>query len=233
MEKILIIEDEDSIRGFLKINLNRNGFEVLETDNGEEGLNILELQNPVLVILDVMLPGMNGFEVCKKIREKKDKIGIIMLTAKGQDMDKIMGLEYGADDYMVKPFNPMELLLRIKAILRRIGGNKENNIIRNGIFTIDSYGEKVFKGGKEIDLTPKEYSLIKLFIENPNKAFSRDELLDLVWGKDYFADSKIIDVNIRRLRSKIEDSSSKEGYIETIWGLGYRWRGEVCEKYTK
>lgn len=180
-----------------------------------------------------MLPGMNGFEVCKKIREKKDKIGIIMLTAKGQDMDKIMGLEYGADDYMVKPFNPMELLLRIKAILRRIGGNKENNIIRNGIFTIDSYGKKVFKGGKEIDLTPKEYSLIKLFIENPNKAFSRDELLDLVWGKDYFADSKIIDVNIRRLRSKIEDSSSKEGYIETIWGLGYRWRGEVCEKYTK
>ena len=233
MEKILIIEDEDSIRGFLKINLNRNGFEVLETDNGEEGLNILELQNPVLVILDVMLPGMNGFEVCKKIREKKDKRGIIMLTAKGQDMDKIMGLEYGADDYMVKPFNPMELLLRIKAILRRIGGNKENNIIRNGIFTIDSYGKKVFKGGKEIDLTPKEYSLIKLFIENPNKAFSRDELLDLVWGKDYFADSKIIDVNIRRLRSKIEDSSSKEGYIETIWGLGYRWRGEVCEKYTK
>ena len=233
MEKILIIEDEDSIRGFLKINLNRNGFEVLETDNGEEGLNILELQNPVLVILDVMLPGMNGFEVCKKIREKKDKIGIIMLTAKGQDMDKIMGLEYGADDYMVKPFNPMELLLRIKAILRRIGRNKENNIIRNGIFTIDSYGKKVFKGGKEIDLTPKEYSLIKLFIENPNKAFSRDELLDLVWGKDYFADSKIIDVNIRRLRSKIEDSSSKEGYIETIWGLGYRWRGEVCEKYTK
>lgn len=208
MKKILIVEDEDSIRGFLKINLKRNGFEVLETDNGEEGLEILESEDPVLIILDVMLPGIDGFEVCKRAREKKDNIGIIMLTAKGQDMDKIMGLEYGADDYMVKPFNPMELLLRIKAILRRIGGNKENNIIRNGIFTIDSYGKKVFKGGKEIDLTPKEYSLIKLFIENPNKAFSRDELLDLVWGKDYFADSKIIDVNIRRLRSKIEDSSS-------------------------
>ena len=233
MKKILIVEDEDSIRGFLKINLKRNGFEVLETDNGEEGLEILESEDPVLIILDVMLPGIDGFEVCKRAREKKDKIGIIMLTAKGQDMDKIMGLEYGADDYMVKPFNPMELLLRIKAILRRIGGNKENNIIRNGIFTIDSYGKKVFKGGKEIDLTPKEYSLIKLFIENPNKAFSRDELLDLVWGKDYFADSKIIDVNIRRLRSKIEDSSSKEGYIETIWGFGYRWRGEACEEYTK
>ena len=233
MKKILIVEDEDSIRGFLKINLKRNGFEVLETDNGEEGLEILESEDPVLIILDVMLPGIDGFEVCKRAREKKDNIGIIMLTAKGQDMEKIMGLEYGADDYMVKPFNPMELLLRIKAILRRIGGNKENNIIRNGIFTIDSYGKKVFKGGKEIDLTPKEYSLIKLFIENPNKAFSRDELLDLVWGKDYFADSKIIDVNIRRLRSKIEDSSSKEGYIETIWGFGYRWRGEACEEYTK
>ena len=233
MKKILIVEDEDSIRGFLKINLKRNGFEVLETDNGEEGLEILESEDPVLIILDVMLPGIDGFEVCKRAREKKDNIGIILLTAKGQDMDKIMGLEYGADDYMVKPFNPMELLLRIKAILRRIGGNKENNIIRNGIFTIDSYGKKVFKGGKEIDLTPKEYSLIKLFIENPNKAFSRDELLDLVWGKDYFADSKIIDVNIRRLRSKIEDSSSKEGYIETIWGFGYRWRGEACEEYTK
>ena len=233
MKKILIVEDEDSIRGFLKINLKRNGFEVLETYNGEEGLEILESEDPVLIILDVMLPGIDGFEVCKRAREKKDNIGIIMLTAKGQDMDKIMGLEYGADDYMVKPFNPMELLLRIKAILRRIGGNKENNIIRNGIFTIDSYGKKVFKGGKEIDLTPKEYSLIKLFIENPNKAFSRDELLDLVWGKDYFADSKIIDVNIRRLRSKIEDSSSKEGYIETIWGFGYRWRGEACEEYTK
>ena len=233
MKKILIVEDEDSIRGFLKINLKRNGFEVLEADNGEEGLEIFKSEDPVLVILDVMLPGIDGFEVCKRAREKKDNIGIIMLTAKGQDMDKIMGLEYGADDYMVKPFNPMELLLRIKAILRRIGGNKENNIIRNGIFTIDSYGKKVFKGGKEIDLTPKEYSLIKLFIENPNKAFSRDELLDLVWGKDYFADSKIIDVNIRRLRSKIEDSSSKEGYIETIWGFGYRWRGEACEEYTK
>lgn len=233
MKKILIVEDEDSIRGFLKINLKRNGFEVLETDNGEEGLKILELEDPVLIILDVMLPGIDGFEVCKRAREKKDKIGIIMLTAKSQDMDKIMGLEYGADDYMVKPFNPMELLLRIRAILRRIGVNDEKKVLRNGIFIVDTYGKKIFKDEEEIDLTPKEYSLIKLFIENPNRAFSRDELLDLVWGKDYFADSKVIDVNIRRLRRKIEDSVSKEGYIETIWGFGYRWRGEVCEEYTK
>lgn len=233
MKKILIVEDEESIRGFLKINLKRNGFEVLETDNGEEGLEIVEREEPDIVILDVMLPGIDGFEVCKRVREKQESIGIIMLTAKGQEMDKIMGLEYGADDYMVKPFNPMELLLRIKAILRRIGKDDEKKVLKEGIFTVDIYGKKIFKGDEEIDLTPKEYSLIKIFIENPNRAFSRDELLDLAWGKNYFADSKIIDVNIRRLRSKIEDSSSKQGYIETIWGFGYRWRGEECEEYTK
>ena len=233
MKKILIVEDEESIRGFLKINLKRNGFEVLETNNGEEGLEILEREEPAMVILDVMLPGIDGFEVCKRIREKQEDIGIIMLTAKGQEMDKIIGLEYGADDYMVKPFNPMELLLRIKAILRRIGKDDEKKVLKEGIFTVDIYGKKIFKGDEEIDLTPKEYALIKIFIENPNRAFSRDELLDLAWGKNYFADSKIIDVNIRRLRSKIEDSSSKQGYIETIWGFGYRWRGEECEEYTK
>lgn len=233
MKKILIVEDEESIRGFLKINLKRNGFEVLETDNGEEGLEIVEREEPDIVILDVMLPGIDGFEVCKRVREKQESIGIIMLTAKGQEMDKIIGLEYGADDYMVKPFNPMELLLRIKAILRRIGKDDEKKVLKEGIFTVDIYGKKIFKGDEEIDLTPKEYSLIKIFIENPNRAFSRDELLDLAWGKNYFADSKIIDVNIRRLRSKIEDSSSKQGYIETIWGFGYRWRGEECEGYTK
>ena len=233
MKKILIVEDEESIRGFLKINLKRNGFEVLETDNGEEGLEIVEREEPDILILDVMLPGIDGFEVCKRVREKQESIGIIMLTAKGQEMDKIIGLEYGADDYMVKPFNPMELLLRIKAILRRIGKDDEKKVLKEGIFTVDIYGKKIFKGDEEIDLTPKEYSLIKIFIENPNRAFSRDELLDLAWGKNYFADSKIIDVNIRRLRSKIEDSSSKQGYIETIWGFGYRWRGEECEEYTK
>ena len=233
MKKILIVEDEESIRGFLKINLKRNGFEVLETDNGEEGLEIVEREEPDIVILDVMLPGIDGFEVCKRVREKQESIGIIMLTAKGQEMDKIIGLEYVADDYMVKPFNPMELLLRIKAILRRIGKDDEKKVLKEGIFTVDIYGKKIFKGDEEIDLTPKEYSLIKIFIENPNRAFSRDELLDLAWGKNYFADSKIIDVNIRRLRSKIEDSSSKQGYIETIWGFGYRWRGEECEEYTK
>ena len=233
MKKILIVEDEESIRGFLKINLKRNGYEVIEVDNGEDGIKIDKKEKPAIVILDVMLPGIDGFNVCKRIREEEKNIGIIMLTAKSQDIDKITGLEYGADDYIVKPFNPMELLLRIKAILRRIGDEEEKRTIEQGRFKIDTYAKKVFKSDKEIDLTPKEYSIIKLFLENPEKAFSRDELMDLIWGENYIADPKIVDVNIRRLRSKIESSSSKQGYIETIWGFGYRWRGEEVEEHKK
>ena len=233
MKKILIVEDEESIRGFLKINLKRNGYEVIEVDNGEDGIKIAINEKPAIVILDVMLPGIDGFNVCKRIREEEKNIGIIMLTAKSQDIDKITGLEYGADDYIVKPFNPMELLLRIKAILRRIGDEEEKRTIEQGRFKIDTYAKKVFKSDKEIDLTPKEYSIIKLFLENPETAFSRDELMDLIWGENYIADPKIVDVNIRRLRSKIESSSSKQGYIETIWGFGYRWRGEEVEEHKK
>lgn len=233
MKKILIVEDEESIRGFLKINLKRNGYEVIEVDNGEDGIKIAINEKPAIVILDVMLPGIDGFNVCKRIREEEKNIGIIMLTAKSQDIDKITGLEYGADDYIVKPFNPMELLLRIKAILRRIGDEEEKRTIEQGRFKIDTYAKKVFKSDKEIDLIPKEYSIIKLFLENPEKAFSRDELMDLIWGENYIADPKIVDVNIRRLRSKIESSSSKQGYIETIWGFGYRWRGEEVEEHKK
>ena len=233
MKKILIVEDEESIRGFLKINLKRNGYEVIEVDNGEDGIKIAINEKPAIVILDVMLPGIDGFNVCKRIREEEKNIGIIMLTAKSQDIDKITGLEYGADDYIVKPFNPMELLLRIKAILRRIGDEEEKRTIEQGRFKIDTYAKKVFKSDKETDLTPKEYSIIKLFLENPEKAFSRDELMDLIWGENYIADPKIVDVNIRRLRSKIESSSSKQGYIETIWGFGYRWRGEEVEEHKK
>ena len=182
-----------------------------------------------MAILDVMLPGIDGFQVCSILRNEYPKIGIIMLTAKGQDMDKIMGLEYGADDYIVKPFNPLEVVLRVKAILRRMGTkdekiNKDENKIISGPFIIDLYSQKLLKNEVEIDVTPKEYMLMKLFIENPNKAFTRDELLNLIWGYDFFGDSKIIDVNIRRLRAKIEDDSSSPKYIETVWGLGYRWK---------
>lgn len=226
MKKILIIEDEESIRGFLKINLKRNGYEVIEADNGELGVKLALKEKPAIIILDVMLPGIDGFNVCKIIRNEDEKVGIIMLTAKSQDLDKIMGLEYGADDYIIKPFNPMELLLRIKALLIRISDYEEKKGIIQGKFKLDIYAKRIFKNNKEIDLTPKEYSIIKLFIENPNKAFSRDELMDLVWGEDYIGDPKIVDVNIRRLRSKIECSSLNEKFIETIWGFGYRWRDD-------
>ena len=229
MAKILLVEDEESIRGFIKINLIRNGFEVIEAGSGEEGIKKALNEKPDMAILDVMLPGIDGFQVCSKLRNEYPKIGIIMLTAKGQDMDKIMGLEYGADDYIVKPFNPLEVVLRVKAILRRIEIkddkiNKDENKITSGPFVIDLYSQKLLKNGIEIDVTPKEYMLMKLFIENPNKAFTRDELLNLIWGYDFFGDSKIIDVNIRRLRAKIEDDSSSPKYIETVWGLGYRWK---------
>ena len=229
MDKILLIEDEASIRGFLKINLKRNNFEVIEADNGEDGLQLALTENPKIVILDVMLPGIDGFEVCKQLRQRLKDIGIIMLTAKGQDMDKIIGLEYGADDYIVKPFNPMEVILRIKAILRRMVKNDDNELIEFGPFNIDLYSQKVSKNGDELDLTPKEYMLMKLFLENPHKAFTRDELLNILWGKNYFGDLKIIDVNIRRLRAKIEDNPSEPKYIETIWGTGYRWNGKSYE----
>ena len=229
MDKILLIEDEASIRGFLKINLKRNNFDVIEADNGEDGLQLALTENPKIVILDVMLPGIDGFEVCKQLRERLKDIGIIMLTAKGQDMDKIIGLEYGADDYIVKPFNPMEVILRIKAILRRMVKDDDNELIEFGPFNIDLYSQKVSKNGDELDLTPKEYMLMKLFLENPHKAFTRDELLNILWGKNYFGDLKIIDVNIRRLRAKIEDNPSEPKYIETIWGTGYRWNGKSYE----
>lgn len=229
MTKILLVEDEESIRSFLKINLERNSFQVIEAGTGEEGIEKALLEKPEIIILDVMLPGIDGFQVCSRLRKEFQSAGIIMLTAKGQDMDKIMGLEFGADDYIIKPFNPLEVVLRVKAILRRIGISEDESSNKNklmgGPFIIDLYSQKLLKDNKEIDVTPKEYMLMKLFIENPNKAFTRDELLNLIWGYNFFGDPKIIDVNIRRLRSKIEDDSSNPQYIETVWGIGYRWKG--------
>lgn len=226
MEKILIVEDESSIRSFLKINFQRSNFKVIESESGEEGIRKAKLEQPGVVILDVMLPGIDGFEVCRQLREEFPNIGIIMLTAKTQDMDKIMGLEFGADDYVTKPFNPSELILRVKALLRRMDTNTEENEkgLTSGPFRIDTYSQNVYKNGEEVDVTPKEYMLMKIFIENEGKAFSRDELLDLVWGYNFVGDSKIVDVNIRRLRSKIEDEPSNPIYIKTIWGKGYRWQ---------
>ncbi|WP_315119615.1 response regulator transcription factor [uncultured Clostridium sp.] len=226
MIKILVVEDEMSIRSFLKINLQRNNFNVIEAGTGEEGIRLAKLEKPDIAILDVMLPGIDGFKVCEMLRNEYQNIGIIMLTARAQDIDKIMGLEFGADDYMVKPFNPSELVLRIKAILRRMENHseEEKQILTSGIFKLDVYSQKVYKNDEEVDVTPKEYMLMKIFVENEDKAFSRDELLDLVWGYDFVGDSKIVDVNIRRLRAKIEDNPSNPLCIETVWGRGYRWK---------
>lgn len=225
--KILIVEDEESIRKFIKINLERNNFTVTEASTGEEGLKKAQYEKIDVVILDIMLPGIDGYGVCEILREEYPKMGIIMLTAKSQDVDKIMGLEYGTDDYMIKPFNPMELVLRVKSLLRRIDTSKieENKeIIEDGPYKIDIYSRKFYKNNEEIELTPTEYAIIKIFIENPGKAFKRDEILNWIWGYDFFGDSKTVDVNIRRLRAKVEDDSSNPKYIQTVWGVGYRWR---------
>lgn len=227
--KILIVEDEEHIRKFVRINLEGEGFIVWEADTGEKGLEIARKEDIDVVLLDIMLPGIDGFQVCKILRGEIPDIGIIMLTAKSQDIDKIMGLEYGTDDYMVKPFNPKELVLRVKSLLRRIESNntKEMDEIIDGPFKIDKYSRQFFKNQDNVELTPTEFSIMKLFIENPGKAFSRDEILNLIWGEDFIGDSKIVDVNIRRLRSKIEDDPSKPEYIETVWGVGYRWRNDI------
>lgn len=228
--KILICEDESSIRAFLKINFERNGFTVIEAGSGEEALRLTELEKPHVAVLDVMLPGMDGFEVCRRLRETHPNIGIIMLTAKGQDLDKISGLEHGADDYVVKPFNPTEFILRTKALIRRLedakGIAEEGKLLVSRAFTMDKYSQTLKKGEEYIELTPKEFAIMKIFLENEGKAFSRDELLNLVWGFDFIGDPKIVDVNMRRLRSKIEDNPSEPQFIETVWGTGYRWGKE-------
>lgn len=224
MSKILLVEDEENIRLFTKINLEREGFEVLEAESGEIGVELALKYNPQVVILDVMLPGIDGFEVCKILREKLPKIGIIMLTAKTQDVDRINGLESGTDDYLSKPFNPVELILRIKSLIRRLDSiQNSSDLINIYPFRLDLYSKSFYKDGKEIELTPTELTIITIFMSNPGKAFSRNKLLNMTWGEEFEGDIKIVDVNIRRLRAKIEDNSSKPKYIETVWGTGYRW----------
>lgn len=224
MLKILVVEDETAIRRFIKINLERQGFEVLDVESGEEGPDAFADFNPDIALLDVMLPGISGLEVAKRIRELDNNVGIIMLTAKSQDVDKILGLESGADDYMTKPFNPTELILRIKSLARRVETKDVPDTLEDDVFKLDQNTRQFFKNGIYVELTPTEFAIMDLFMRNPHKAFSRDELLDLIWGRDFVGDSKIIDVNIRRIRSKIEDDASEPQYINTVWGLGYRYR---------
>ena len=225
-KKVMVLEDESSIRSFIVINLTRAGYEVIEAESGEEALETLKTHPDIRVaLLDVMLPGIDGFEVCRRIRATNTSIGIIMLTARSQEMDKVTGLMTGADDYVTKPFSPAELTARVDALFRRAGGGlvEQPGTIRSDPFLLNTTNRTLEKNGQRLKLTQVEYSIIKMFMENPGKALSREEILDMVWGRDYFGELKIVDVNIRRLRLKIEDNAQNHTYINTVWGYGYKW----------
>ena len=226
MRKVLVLEDEENIRSFVVINLKRAGYETIEAGTGEEALAALKANPSIKVaLLDIMLPGIDGFEVCRRIRATNTRIGIIMLTARSQEMDKVTGLMTGADDYVTKPFSPAELTARVDALFRRAGGEDpvDTGEIRQAPFLLNTRNRTLEKNGQRIKLTQVEYSIMRVFMENPGKALSREEILDRVWGRDYFGELKIVDVNIRRLRLKIEDNVQNPVYITTVWGYGYKW----------
>lgn len=226
IKKILVLEDESGIRSFVVINLRRNGYEPIEAATGEEALAALAADPDISVaLLDVMLPDIDGFEVCRRIRASGSKMGVIMLTALGQEMDKVTGLMNGADDYVTKPFSPAELIARVDALCRRLGAveEPEEPELKSGPFLLNPRNRTLDKNGERVKLTQTEYSIMKLFMENPGKALSREDILENVWGADYKGELKIVDVNIRRLRIKIEDNPTSPEYITTIWGYGYKW----------
>ena len=226
MKKVLILEDEENIRSFIVINLQRAGYHAIEASCGQEALDRLR-ENPDVgvAILDIMLPDIDGFEVCRRIRATSKQIGIIMLTARTQEMDKITGLMTGADDYVTKPFSPAELTARIDALFRRIGGEGgvASEYLTQGPFVMNLRNHTLEKQGNQIRLTQVEYAIMKLFMQNPGRGLSREDILSAVWGRDYVGELKIVDVNIRRLRIKIEDDTANPKYITTVWGFGYKW----------
>ena len=229
MRKVLVLEDEENIRSFVVINLKRAGYTTIEAGCGLDALAALKANPDIKVaLLDIMLPDIDGFEVCRRIRAMDNKIGIIMLTARTQEMDKVTGLMTGADDYVTKPFSPAELTARVDALFRRTGG-EEHTVSSDEIsappFLLNTRNRTLEKNGQRVKLTQVEYSIVKLFMENPGKALSREEILDSVWGKEYFGELKIVDVNIRRLRIKIEDNPQKPTFVNTVWGYGYKWGG--------
>ncbi|MBP3966273.1 response regulator transcription factor [Paenibacillus lignilyticus] len=264
--KILIVEDEEAIRGFVRINLKRGGMEVTEAEDGETALALAQAASPPfdVALLDLMLPGISGFEVCEQLRQQFPRMGIIMLTAKSQEEDKIRGLELGADDYVQKPFSPGELVARLNALKRRMqplgeepdgavgasaaeagalppaqtqppqaqgfGVSAQQQVpqrpgeLSSGLFRLSSAERRLWKDGVEIVLTPTEWTLVKLLMEREGEGLSRDDILNAVWGRHYVGDLKIVDVNIRRIRQKIEIQPSDPQHIETLWGYGYRWK---------
>lgn len=228
MDKILILEDEIGIRSFVSINLKREGYDVIEAGTGSEAIEKLNSEpNITVALLDIMLPDMSGVDVCRYIREKYENMGIIMLTAKAQEDDKIEGFVAGADDYMIKPFSIKELLFRVSALIRRV--NKDNDTRKSSVldlppFSLDINKRKLYKDGNVVYLTPTEFSIVKFLMMNASDSLSRDQILQEVWGSTELYDYKIVDVNIRRIRNKIEEDPSKPKYILTAWGYGYTFR---------
>ncbi|MCI7139415.1 MAG: response regulator transcription factor [Oscillospiraceae bacterium] len=227
MKKLLVCEDESAIREFEVITLRRAGYEVVDTSCGEDAIKAFNAapNDFSVVLLDIMMPGIDGFTVCKKIREKNSRVGIIMLSAKTQEMDKVNGLMLGADDYVTKPFSPSELAARVDAICRRIsaGNDAPSDILKSGPFTLSLLSRTLTKNGKIIDLTQVEFQLMELFMSNAETALERKQILVRIWGESYNGDDKIVDVNIRRLRMKIEDEPSNPAHLQTVWGYGYKW----------
>lgn len=224
MKKVLVVDDEKSIVKGIKFALEQDDMQVDVAYDGEEAFNMVKANEYDIILLDIMLPGYTGLEVCQMVREFSD-IPIIMLTAKGDDMDKILGLEYGADDYITKPFNILEVKARIKAILRRNTKNSsdkdESKVIETKGLKIDVESRRVYIEGKEVNLTAKEFDLVYLLVSNPNKVYSREQLLQTIWGPAYPGDARTVDVHVRRLREKIEATPAEPKYIHTKWGVGY------------
>lgn len=230
MKRVLIAEDEAAIREFIIINLRRAGYEIIEAEDGARALELYDANGGDIdvAVLDVMMPNVDGLEVCKQLRTRNNTIGIIMLTAKTQEMDKITGLMMGADDYVTKPFSPTELVARVDAIYRRVamtGAPKQNtvDVIELGDFKLNIRNRTLTKNGEYIELTQVEFQMMEYFFTNPGAALSRTDILNKVWGNEYFGEEKIVDVNIRRLRMKIEEEPSVPKHLTTIWGIGYKW----------
>ncbi len=231
MKRILVVEDENSIRDFVVINLQRAGYEVFDVASGEEAVREYERMegNFDVALLDIMMPGMNGIELCKWIRERSGDIGIIMLSAKSQEVDKVTGLMTGADDYVTKPFSPSELVARVDAICRRVRVNRskkdDGETISTGPFMLDFHNRILYQNGNAVELTQVEYHIVEVLIKNKNNPVDRMTILRHIWGESYVGEDKIIDVNIRRIRMKIEQDPSSPKYIHTVWGFGYKWVG--------
>ena len=232
MRRVLVVEDEDSIRELIALNLRMADYEVLEAESAEKALALLGSEGRCdAAVLDVMLPGMNGFSLCEAIRRDDANIGIIILSAKSMEQDKIRGLSIGADDYMTKPFSVSELLARIDALCRRVqrtgqtAAEADDSRLVSGQFVLDQKSRVLYKKGEPIDQTQVEFQIMEQFLTNPRTPQVREKILEGVWGENYYGDVKIVDVNIRRLRMKIEDEPSSPKHILTVWGYGYRWNG--------